>query len=308
VGQPDVQPWLNVAEITEARVRVCTRPVFVVGSPRSGTTILAWSLAKHSHFWTSDESQILWDLFEGGRLGRNYQNRDNYDGSWLCKQNIRREEFLGFLGVGLNGLFTSRSEGKRWVDQTPLYVMLAHNLIHMFPGCLFIHILRDGRNVVHSMVNVLTARFVGRELPDVVKKSHKPAWMSDFRAACSTWRRFVEVALEFQSANPTRCLTVRNERLLADPVKGFSEILQFIQAPYEDAPANYFRSTRLNSSFPHVPGHPTELQRSERPWLEWSAEQKTIFWQEAGATMLKCGMATQEEPSCPQEASANGET
>src|SRR5262245_43980994 len=64
--------WLSATQIAEARVRICTRPVFIVGSPRSGTTILAWSLAKHSHFWTSDESQILWDLFEGGRLGRNY--------------------------------------------------------------------------------------------------------------------------------------------------------------------------------------------------------------------------------------------
>jgi hypothetical protein len=308
VSQPDVQPWLNATEIAEARVRICTRPVFVVGSPRSGTTILAWSLAKHSHFWTSDETQILWDLFEGGRLGRNYQNKDNYDGSWLCKQNIRREEFLGFLGVGLNGLITSRSEGKRWIDQTPLYVMLAHNLIHMFPGCFFIHILRDGRNVVHSMVSILTARWVGRELPDVIKNSPKPAWMTDFRAACSTWRRFVEVALQFQAGNPTRCLTVRNERLLADPAKGFSEILQFIQAPHEPGPANYFRSTRLGSSFPNVPGRPTELQRSERPWLEWTEEQKAIFWEEAGPTMLKCGMATREELCSPQEASVDGET
>ena len=240
VDANDLQPSLNATEIAETRVRICAHPVFIVGSPRSGTTILAWSLAKHSQLWTSDESQILWDLFEGGRLGKNYRRRDHYDGSWLCKQRVRREEFLGYVGVGLNGLFTSRSNGKRWIDQTPLYVMLAHNLVDMFPGSFFIHILRDGRNVVHSMINVLTARFVGHELPDVVKNSPKPAWMTDFRDACRTWRRFVTVAMELQAAFPRRCLTVRNEQLLADPVQGFREILR---GPSERAPTQRDRPT-----------------------------------------------------------------
>src|SRR4051794_31706163 len=91
--------------IVETRVPTCSGPVFVVGAPRSGTTILAWSLAQHSQLWTSDESQVLWDLFEGGRLDKNYERQGRYDGSWLCKQNITKEEFLGFLGVGLNALF-----------------------------------------------------------------------------------------------------------------------------------------------------------------------------------------------------------
>jgi hypothetical protein len=307
VDANDLQPSLNATEIAETRVRICAHPVFIVGSPRSGTTILAWSLAKHSQLWTSDESQILWDLFEGGRLGKNYRRRDHYDGSWLCKQRVRREEFLGYVGVGLNGLFTSRSNGKRWIDQTPLYVMLAHNLVDMFPGSFFIHILRDGRNVVHSMINVLTARFVGHELPDVVKNSPKPAWMTDFRDACRTWRRFVTVAMELQAAFPRRCLTVRNEQLLADPVQGFREILQFIQAPYEEGPANYFRSTRLNSSFPNVPGKPTELRRSERPWDEWTQEQKTIFVEESGAAMVKYGLANYQELSIPVEGPVDGQ-
>src|SRR5207253_4877727 len=98
---------------------ICSHPIFIIGSPRSGTTILAWSLAQHNQLWTSDESQILWDLFGDGRLDKNYQRAGRADGSWLRKQRIEKAEFLCFLGLGLNALYTSRSQGKRWIDQTP---------------------------------------------------------------------------------------------------------------------------------------------------------------------------------------------
>jgi hypothetical protein len=291
----DIERGSSATGIVEARLRICANPVFVVGAPRSGTTIMARSLAKHSHFWTSDESQILWDLFEGERLGKNYSRDGSADGSWLCKQQISREQFLGFVGFGLNGLFTSRSQGKRWVDQTPVYVMLAHNLIHMFPGCLIVHILRDGRSVVHSMIHYVTGRYAGGRVPDAVKNSPQPEWATDFRTACRWWRRFVTVALDFQASHPARCLTVRHDQLVADPTGGFREILHFLKAPLEDGPAEYFRTTRIASSFPHVPGSKYEVQRPSRPWLDWTPEQRDIFVEEAGPAMARCGFDLEPE-------------
>jgi SAM-dependent methyltransferase len=294
----DIRPASKATGIVDARLRICANPVFVVGSPRSGTTIMAWSLAKHSHFWTSDESQILWDLFEDERLGKNYLRQGTYDGSWLRKQHMSREEYLGFVGIGFNALFTSRSEGKRWVDQTPIYLMLAHNLVHMFPGCFIIHILRDGRSVVHSMINYLTGH--GGELPEIMKNSPHPEWATDFRTACRTWRHFVNVALDFQANHPTRCLTVRYEQLVADPVGGFGDILRFLEAPLGNGPSDYFRTTRINSSFPFVPGSEYEVRRPARPWLQWTQEHKAIFLEETGPTMARCGFALEPEFSVPE--------
>jgi Sulfotransferase family len=306
VDPNEIQPHLAITGITEARVPICARPVFVIGAPRSGTTVLARSLAQHSEFWTSDESQILWDLFEGGRLDKNYQRHGRYDGSWLCKQDVSKEEFMAFLGLGLNALFTSRSQGKRWVDQTPVYALLADNLARMFPGAYFVHILRDGRKVVHSMINFL-ARFNDRELPDAVKKSPTPAWSADFTEACRTWRRFVEAALNFQARFPDRCLTVVNEQMVADPAGEFEEVLQFIQAAHEDGPAKFFRSNRLNSSFVQPADSAAGLRPSPGPWGLWNPQQRKIFVEEAGATMLKYGLAAESELESLQETvSKNG--
>ena len=218
----------------------------------------------------------------------------------MCKQNIKKEEFLAFLGVGLNALFTSRSEGKRWVDQTPVYALLADDLAHMFPGAFFIHMLRDGRKVVHSMVNFLT-RYREEGLPEAIKKSPLPGWSNDFAEACRTWRRFVDAALEFQGRFPDRCLTVINEQISAEPAREFAEILHFIQAPHEDGPANFFRTNRINSSFVEKPNGSAGSQPALDPWTLWTPKQRKTFVEEAAATMLRYGLAADRELALPEE-------
>src|SRR5262245_30168089 len=118
----------SIMHLGNDKLTICSNPIFIIGSPRSGTTILAWSLAQHSELWTSDESQILWDLFGDGRLQKNYQRQNRPDGSWLRKQGIEKAEFLKFLGLGFNALFTHQSQGKRWIDQTPVYTLMAEDL------------------------------------------------------------------------------------------------------------------------------------------------------------------------------------
>src|SRR5205085_3297536 len=127
-------------------VAVCRNPIFVIGSPRSGTTILAWSLAEHTHLWTSEETVILEHLYGRGRVDRAF--RDTTEPplkNWFKAQGVERDELLKYLGVGINALITSRSGGRRWIDQTPSYTFIAGLLGRMFPDALFLHILRDGR-------------------------------------------------------------------------------------------------------------------------------------------------------------------
>jgi len=43
-------------------------PLFIIGSPRSGTSIISWALAQHDNFWTSAESDFILFLFGKGKL------------------------------------------------------------------------------------------------------------------------------------------------------------------------------------------------------------------------------------------------
>lgn len=270
--------------MTSIRVDICEHPVFVIGAPRSGTTALAFALGRHPDLWTAGESQILVDLFFRNRaLDKNYAREDD---AWLNRQGIPREEFLAAVGLGFNRLFTRAAGGRRWVDHTPRHTLMLSWLPDMFPGARFLHILRDGCRVVHSMVN-FGARHEGRELP---------WWALDFAKAAKAWVRFATAALEYEAAHPDRCLTVRNEDLVADPAAGFRRLLAFIAAPEHPAPAEFFATNRVNSSFAASDeGEGAAARTLTDPWASWDGTQRRVFARVAGPTMVALGMAAPEE-------------
>lgn len=65
--------------------------------------------------------------------------------SWFRTNSVTGDEFIESIGFGINALITSRSGGRRWVDQTPHYTPVAALLARLFPGAKFLLIERDGR-------------------------------------------------------------------------------------------------------------------------------------------------------------------
>jgi hypothetical protein len=63
--------------------------------------------------------------------------------------------------------------------------------------------------------------------------------------------------MDFCASNPTRCLTVVNEELIANPYRGFREIHEFLRVPHNTQPARYFHLARINSSYQTDASHPT---------------------------------------------------
>lgn len=262
---------------------ICPNPVFVIGSPRSGTTALALALGRHPGMWTAGESQVLVDLFFKGALDRNYAREGS---GWLSRQGVGPEEFLADVGLGFNHLFTRAAGGKRWVDHTPRHTLMLEWLPAMFPGARFVHILRDGRRVVHSMVHFGEQRSDGEV----------PWWATDFTKACRTWVRFATAAVQHEAAQPARFLTVRNEDLVADPAGGFGRLLDFLGAAADPQPAEFFAGNRVNSSFAVAEQGLGAAQRTlTDPWAEWGDEERRTFARIAGPSLVAWGMARAED-------------
>jgi hypothetical protein len=275
---------------------ICKNPVFVVGSPRSGTSILPWSLHQHSNFWTSRESDLLYNLFGNSFPGEQRSHLDEvfhltYDrpeGTWLHENHVDKAEMLAYVGMGLNALYTSRSHPKRWVEQTPVNTLMVENLSYLFPGAQFVHILRDGRRVVHSMLH-FADRLKAEVREAMIRHGSFPSWATGAAEAARTWRLFVQTARDFEAAHRQRCLTVVNEEMSARPAQGFRRLLEFLGAPYEDAPAQYFITHRINSSFTAA------TAPAKDAWNQWPSEWRSAFYDEAGELLVKLGFARQQE-------------
>jgi hypothetical protein len=272
----------------KGQLRICPDPVFLLGAERSGTTILAVSLGRHSQLWFSGESHVFPILFEPQRVDRAYETGTH---RWrlLREEGVARQEFVEALGMGVNALFTSRSHGRRWIEKTPRNTHMADLLADMFPEGYFVHILRDGREVVNSMIHFL-------DDPDPETRNSRlhggagPAWARDFTAACRTWRTAVDAALDFSDAAPERCLTVGHDDLVRDAGRTFAVIFDFLQVPFESDPVDHFRTTRLNTSFGEE-SRPT----GRDAWMSWSEEWREVFRCEAGRAMERCRFVWQKE-------------
>ncbi len=179
----------------------------------------------------------------------------------------------------------------------------------MFPGARFLHILRDGRRVVHSMVNFHRA-FGDPEAVERMKSAGRlPLWTTDFADACRTWARFVGIASNFCRRHPDRAYTVTNERLITDPDDAMRDVLDFLSVPQEPGPARFLRTNRINSSFATSGRSEQAPPALTEPWREWSAERCHAFLELAGATMVDCGLATETELSAspmPTDRAGNG--
>ena len=244
-------------------MKICPHPIIILGSPRSGTTALAWALAAHSQLWTSEESQLMLDLFGDGRLDKNYLRDGKGRGSWLVQQKVERKDFLRYLGLGLNALFTDRAGGKRWVDHTPPYTLMVRDLADLFPGAQFLHILRDGRRC-HALDDQLSQerrRPRGGNAGSVISPARHRG--PRFGGACARpGAKYVRSAIEFCSANPTRGVTVVNEEMAGQSPRAVpGRILAFLKASHEAGARLDFRTNKMNSEF-FVRGD----KRVDDPW------------------------------------------
>jgi hypothetical protein len=237
------------------------RPVFVVGSPRSGTSILTWCLGQHPNIVPLEESSWMGDL--AIYLAIHYQTgtaRD--DRSLLSAMDVQKGEFFAIFGETINKLilghridlerkrwkraappntppdhFVTESTSKpkaRWVDGTPEYSFHICGLRKLFPHALFIHIVRDVTSVVRSMLNF--HRLGGLGL------------VANEQEAYDYWFRTVSsCVLAEQAYGPGVVFRVRHPELVDKPEATLRSLLNFLGEPFA-AECLTPLQTRINSS------------------------------------------------------------
>ena len=224
------------------------KPIFVVGSPRSGTSILTWCLGQHPNIFPVPESnwmgQFALNVAISHRIGTARNSL-----SMLSAMDISREEFFASFGRSINDLILGHgpdlerkrkmtrlpTEPKmRWVDGTPEYSLHIYALRKLFPEAVFIHILRDVRDVVRSMLNF--HRVAGTRLVQNEQQAYK------------YWLRTVKACVQAERAYGSGIVRRLSYTAVIDnPVGAIRSLLDFVGEPYCDRCLEPL-SRRINSS------------------------------------------------------------
>jgi len=187
--------------MTTDKAAACLTPVFIGGSPRSGTTLVLQILGRHPEIATFYETKIVSSLLEW--LDGTIFNPFDRENPWVFRlhEYFARDEIYRSFGGALVDLFGRRpaSDGKRlWVEKTPRNALQVDALLKILPELRFVHVVRDGRDVAVSMLKL-------EDTPDTIP------------ACASLWAGYVRAGRSACRRHPGCCLEIRYEELVTDP-------------------------------------------------------------------------------------------
>jgi LPS sulfotransferase NodH len=220
------------------------RILFVFGSPRSGTTWLQLLLDQHPGVVTAPETQIFAFYLSGFRRQWEEEVRGaehNAQGGGGLSQLLTAEDFRALCRTNAEYVLTRIAErdpeATVVVEKSPLHAMHASFIHEIFPDAWFLHVIRDPRDTVASLVNA--GRGWGRH------------WAPGHAVeAARLWRRSVEKGRELAGTG-ARYREIRYEELRQDTSGALRPILEWLgldAAPQEvDAYVEACRLQRLQT-------------------------------------------------------------
>ena len=189
--------------------------VFVVGSPRSGTTLLQRLLSVHSQFFSIEEEVALFSYQNIFDPARNHFGLARSDIDTLFGQSI---DIVDFFSKAVN-LLSKRNSGKRFVEKTPQHIFYLPFIFKHFPNAKVIHIVRDGRDCYCSSR----------------KHLHVPQNKSA-RSFAMYWKKCVSSAIYFEDR--VNMFTTKYEDLVRSPQASLQKTMDFLGFQYEENQLN----------------------------------------------------------------------
>lgn len=202
------------------------RPVFIVGLPRSGTTLLEQVLASHSRVFGAGELRFAREDFEtlgGGSDGRCEAR------AFDILQTIDADTVRRLARGHLDRLNTVNGTAERFLDKMPDNYLYVGFMSLLFPRARFLHTCRDIRDVA---VSCWITHF--RDIP----------WSNDFDLMASRFMQYHRVMEHWKAVLPVPVLDVHYEEMVSDLEKVARRVIAFLGLEWEPACLEYHRNQR----------------------------------------------------------------
>jgi protein-tyrosine sulfotransferase len=212
------------------------RPFFIIGSGRSGNTLLRRILFTHPDLHIPPESYVLGEITKMFIINRNmvwkelvYLTLSYFEyypefGTFnlptlrpLAQQLLDTPIERRSLAYILDSFYRHHAKVignscKRWGDKTPLNTFSLERIFNIFPNAQFIHIVRDGCDVVYSYIQA--------------------GIYSSLEDAANRWNLSVEEASSFTHRHPSCSMQIKYEDLVQNSDITILDLCKFLEEEY----------------------------------------------------------------------------
>jgi hypothetical protein len=263
---------------------VWSSPVFVVGCPRSGTTLVQTMLDSHPRLSVTYEADFLVDIPLGPRSSAANASKaltlaEAHPNSRMHSFDARTARVvcseLGIMDAAgaMRVLAASRAlaQGKRrWGNKTPKALLHLAELAIVYPDAQFIHVIRDGRDSAYSQARTSGHSVVQGAL----------LWRTGMRTGRRAGSRL----------GPDRYLEVRLEELLSSPEGQLRRMCAFLGEDFDQSLLHFHTTARERIPASSLPIHP-RLGEPPRPLPPSREGAATGFVQRAVAALIDSELA-----------------
>ncbi len=203
-----------------------TSPIFILGLPRSGSTLLEQILASHSQVEGTSELPHVGRIATS--LSRNRAEGLNYP------EAARELRCADFARLGLDYLELARlhrhSDAPRFIDKMPNNFPNVGLIALMLPGAKIIDARRHPLDACLSCYRQLFAK--------------GQAFTYDLTEIGEYYLQYQRMMDHWAAVMPGRVLTVQYEEVVSDLETQVRRMLEFCELPWEDACLHFYESTR----------------------------------------------------------------
>ena len=210
-------------------------PVFIVGAPRSGTTLMAVLLDRHSNISIGPETQFFTEFIPQNWAEKQPETHEQLVDSALAFKRIAdfsfdRDQLLHhFKNYDLTvanllraiiEVHAMRNSKSRPGEKSPQHLQHVPMILDHIPEAKILCVLRDGRDVVRSLM----------ETPWAIPNNPRR-----LRLFCIRWNDAVERTVYYKKTlSPDRFMIVKFEDVLRQPRPELERICNFLGEEFEE--------------------------------------------------------------------------
>ena len=270
-----------VVKVVDGSRRKSLKPGFLIGTYRSGTTLLRYVLDSHSNIAVPPETNFLYPLAD---LWRSEWVKNGVQGAGI-DENALLDRLRG-LAAGILDDYATAKGKSRWFDKTPAYVDILDFLDALFgERCRYIMLYRHGLDVANSLAIMYEKQVLGgpaKQYADACDQSPRLTF-------ARYWAEQCEKMLAFEEARRDQCFRIYYEQYAKEPEKYLSPLFEFLDEPWEPEVLNFNKKQHDFGLQDDKILETRGFKPSIGKYREWDEEEIAAAKEVTADTMMKLG-------------------